>query len=70
MVNLFVQPKLWKVNADLISDIMENGYTKFAKKGTALWYELLALSRMTGEQIANELTDEEREEYYKIMHGE
>ena len=49
---------------------MENGYTKFAKKGTALWYELLALSRMTGEQIANELTDEEREEYYKIMHGE
>ena len=33
-------------------------------------YELLALSRMTGEQIANELTDDERKEYYRLMHGD
>jgi hypothetical protein len=30
-------------------------------------YELLALSRMTGEQIANELTLEERDDYYRMM---
>jgi hypothetical protein len=34
---------------------------------TAREYELLALSRMTGEQIANELTDKERKHYYKLM---
>jgi len=40
------------------------------KKKTCRQYELLALSRMTGEQIADELTDKEREHYYKLMHGE
>jgi DNA-directed RNA polymerase subunit M/transcription elongation factor TFIIS len=37
---------------------------------TAHDYELLALSRMTGEQIAMELNDKEREEYYKLLEGE
>lgn len=32
--------------------------------------ELLALSRMTGEQICNELTVEERAEYNKLLYGD
>jgi len=50
-----------------MSDIYEEGYTRLAKKGTALYYELLALSRMTGEQILNELTNKERKEYEKFL---
>ena len=30
-------------------------------------YEALALSRMTGESIAGWLSDEEAEEYYRLM---
>lgn len=30
-------------------------------------YEELAWSRMTGEDIANQLTDEEAEHYYKLV---
>lgn len=33
-------------------------------------YEQLALTRMTGEQVANELTPEERKHYYAMMSGE
>jgi len=36
------------------------------KCNTCREYELLALSRMTGEQIENELSDEEREDYWKL----
>ena len=37
---------------------------------TAKDYELLSISRMTGEQIANELNEEEREAYYKLLNDE
>lgn len=37
-------------------------------KKTAYDYEILALSRMTGEQISNELTDEEKKQYYKLCY--
>lgn len=40
------------------------------KKMTAKQYELLALSRMTGEQIMNELSPEERKEYARYLSGE
>jgi len=46
----------------------ENNYTKLAKEvGSAQYWELLALSRMTGEQISNELSENERKEYEKSM---
>jgi hypothetical protein len=45
----------------------KNKYTRFAEINTALYFELLALSRMTGEQILNELKDNERKEYEKYM---
>jgi hypothetical protein len=36
---------------------------------TARYYEMLALSRMTGEQIEAELTDDERIEYERLSYG-
>ncbi len=37
------------------------------KCNTLKEYELLALSRMTGEQIGEELTTEELKHYYKLQ---
>lgn len=37
------------------------------KEKTAIDYELIALSRMTGEQIINELNEDERAEYEKFL---
>jgi hypothetical protein len=41
---------------------IEKGKIKDAK-----YYELLALSRMTGEQILNELNEREKKEYSKYL---
>lgn len=53
-----------EVDTILLEDTVDYPYDRLRE------LEQIALSRMTGEQITNELTEEERKEYEKLMDWE